>query len=133
MTCIIKVFVIPSLSHHILSTYPSMSPHVTIFLHVYVLIVITAEEGPRTETFCNIVVNLLRWSNKILQLWNTVNVHEDKEEQGGRTSTVQLHLCQVNTQLFFHQDNICVSASPGMLFRGGIGYWSLSQGWSVST
>ena len=28
-----------------------MSPHVTIFLHVYVLIVITAEEGPRTETF----------------------------------------------------------------------------------
>ena len=43
-----------------LTSCPSMSPHVTIYSCVSVLIVITAEEGPQTETFCNIVVNLLR-------------------------------------------------------------------------
>ena len=43
-----------------LTSCPSMSPHITIYSCVSVLIVIIAEEGPQTETFCNIVVNLLR-------------------------------------------------------------------------
>ena len=43
MTCIIKAFIIPSSSCNILSTYLSMSPHVTIYSRVSVLIVITAD------------------------------------------------------------------------------------------
>ena len=38
---------------HILSAYQSMSPFVPIYSCVSVLLVITADEGPRTETFCN--------------------------------------------------------------------------------
>ena len=79
MTCIIKVFVIPSLSYHILSTYPSLSPHVTIYSCVSVLIVNTAEEGPRLKRSVILLSTCYDKLIKILQLLLHVamNIYEN--------------------------------------------------------